>query len=134
MKNVKILLVEDSQDDVFLVKRALAKLNVRDVNVVYNGREALEYLFGDDAITPVTSIRTIPDLILLDQRMPIVDGVQFMECAHSALHAHNVPVIVITSSTLQNEKDRFFELGVKDYIGKPINVEGLRRAITTVLH
>ncbi len=134
MYNINILLVDDSHDDIFLAQRALSKLNLRDVNIVYNGREALQYLFGDKTVNPDVAIINKPDIILLDQRMPLLDGLQFMECAHHALHTHNIPVIVITSSTLEKEKVRFFELGVKDYIGKPINIEGLRRVINTVLH
>jgi len=133
MKNINILLVEDNQDDVFLAMRALSKLNLSDVAIAYNGREALNYLFGEETVNPVSSILKRPDIVLLDQRMPLLDGLQFMECAHHALHAYNIPVIVITSSTLENEKERFYALGVKDYIGKPINVEGLSRAINTVL-
>ena len=133
MKNINILLVEDSHDDAFLAKRALSKLHLRNVNIVYNGREALQYLFGKETFNSVPALINKPDIILLDQRMPLLDGLQFMEYAHLALHAHNIPVIVITSSTLEIEKVRFFELGVKDYIGKPINVDGLSRAINTVL-
>ncbi|MDD2733591.1 MAG: response regulator [Desulfuromonadaceae bacterium] len=132
--NVKILLVEDSHDDIFLAKRALSKLQLDDVDIVHNGREALQYLFGDEIFNSVSAIINKPDLILLDQRMPILDGLQFMEFAHRALHTYNISVIVITSSTLEIEKERFFELGVKDYIGKPINIEGLRRAINSVLN
>jgi len=132
MNSLKILMVEDNQDDVFLAMRVLSKLHLYDVDNVYSGSEALTYLFGDDTDNPVVINK--PDIILLDQRMPLLDGMQFMELAHHALQAHNIPVIVISSSNLKCEKDRFFELGVKDYIGKPINAEGLSRAINTVLH
>lgn len=134
MGNVKILLVEDNIDDVFLTNRALSKLDLRDVSVVSDGREALTFLFGDGAVSPDTPMVSRPDVILLDQRMPILDGLQFMERAHQALMSNGIPVIVITSSTLAHEKERFFELGVRDYIGKPINQEGLSRAIARVLN
>jgi two-component system response regulator len=133
MKILKILIVEDNDDDVFLAKRTLAKLNQNEVDVVCNGKEALQYLFGQIVVTPDTPIKVRPDIILLDQRMPYWDGLQFMEIAHHALKANNIPVIIITSSTLEHERDRFIELGIFDYIGKPINVEGLSRAINNVI-
>lgn len=129
MQNKKILLVEDNQDDVFLAIRALSKLKMNNVDVVSGGVEALEYLFGESVPSPFAPVIRKPDIILLDQRMPNLDGLQFMECAHHALQTHTIPVIVVTSSTLENEKMRFRELGVTDYIGKPINADGLKRAL-----
>ena len=130
---MKILLIEDSPDDVFLTTRALNKLDQSDIDVVHDGIHALDYLFGKECNVSGHTLINKPDIILLDQRMTMVDGLEFMEKVHKALRDNKIPVIVITSSTLESEKQRFFELGVQEYIGKPVNTEGLRRAISAAM-
>lgn len=131
MIDLNILLVEDSPDDAFLAIRALSKIDVNSVHIVNNGQEALHYLFGNDCRIFFDLLKK-PDLILLDQRMPLLDGLQFMEIAQNALKSNTVPVVVITSSHLTHEKERFLELGVKDYVAKPVSPEGMSRVIKTV--
>ena len=132
VNEMKILLIEDNPDDVFLTKRVLDKLGYSDIDVAFNGSHALEYLFGSAFHFSDKQLLSKPDLVLLDQRMPITDGIEFMEAIHSVFKHNNIPVIIITSSTLEREKQRLFELGVIDYVGKPVNVEGLKRALKSI--
>lgn len=129
MKELRILLVEDNPDDEFLTLRILSKLNHSVVDIVHEGGEALKYLFGKEGNHPASPVINRPDLILLDMRMPLVDGLDFLEAAHNNLRSHEIPVIVVSSSKLDRDVERCFELGVKAYLTKPINSEELKRAI-----
>ncbi|MBT0663274.1 response regulator [Geobacter pelophilus] len=129
MKKVKILLVEDNPDDEFLTTRILFKLGYSAIDVVHQGGEALEYLFGGErnftSAVPVNK----PDLILLDMRMPLIDGIEFLEAAHANLKTHEIPVVVISSSKQEKEVNRCLELGAKAFLYKPINSEEIGQAI-----
>lgn len=129
MKDLRILLVEDNPDDEFLTLRILAKLNHTKVDIVHEGGEALKYLFGNESTHSASPVINKPDLILLDMRMPLVDGLDFLEAAHNNLRSHEIPVIVISSSKLDRDVERCFELGVKAYLTKPINSDELKSAI-----
>lgn len=129
MNELKILLIEDTPDDEFLPRRILSKLDQNNVSVVHEGEQALRYLFGDETAHPGTQVRNRPDLILLDIRMPLVDGLDFLEAAHANLRTHDIPVIVVSSSRLEREVERCFELGAKAYLTKPIDSKELVRII-----
>ncbi len=129
MKNMKILLVEDNPDDEFLTLRILSKLNHTNVDVVHQGGEALHYLFGVGSHLPVAPIVNKPDLILLDMKMPLVDGIEFLETAHVKLRSHAIPVIIISSSKQEKDVIRCIELGVKAYLTKPVDTAELAMAI-----
>jgi len=129
MNELKILLIEDNPDDEFLTRRILSKLDQNNVSVVHEGEQALRYLFGDETTHPGTQVRNKPDLILLDIRMPLVDGLDFLETAHANLRTHDIPVIVVSSSRLEREVERCFELGAKAYLTKPIDSKELVRII-----
>lgn len=129
MNMLKILLVEDNPDDEFLTRRILAKLNQTDIHAVHEGGAALKYLFGEEGCCVNSRVSIKPDLILLDLRMPLVDGMDFLEAAHKNLKSYDIPVIVISSSRLEHDVDRCKQLGVKAYLTKPIDIAELSDAI-----
>ena len=132
MKMVKILLVEDNPDDEFLTKRILAKLGYSKIDVVHQGGEALEYLFGNDSNYTSAVPVNKPDIILLDMRMPLVDGIEFLEAAHANLKTHDIPVIVISSSKQEREINRCIELGAKSFLNKPLDSAEIGKALADI--
>jgi CheY-like chemotaxis protein len=118
-----ILLVEDSPDDVFFLKRALRHAQVEaDLRVVTNGREAQSYLSG---AAPYADRRKhpLPWLVLLDLRMPLMSGLEVLAWIRSRPNLANLSVIVLTSSLEDSEMQRTFELGVVSYLVKPPTAE-----------
>jgi CheY-like chemotaxis protein len=99
------------------------------IDVVHQGGEALEYLFGGEANLTTAVPVNKPDLILLDMRMPLVDGIEFLEVAHVNLKTHEIPVIVISSSKQEKEVNRCIELGAKAFLFKPLNSNEIGQAI-----
>jgi CheY-like chemotaxis protein len=128
---VKILLVEDNPDDEFLTKRILAKLGYTEIKVVHQGGEALEYLFGPGGSSSTAVPVNKPDIILLDMRMPLIDGLEFLETAHANLKTHDIPVVVISSSKQEKEVERCIELGAKAFLNKPLDLKELRDALAS---
>lgn len=131
MKKMKILLVEDNPDDEFLTLRLLSKMSLDDVDVVHQGGEALDYLFGNADIYKTAPVINKPDLILLDMKMPLVDGIEFLEAAHTNLRTNEIPVIIISSSKQEKDVNRCIELGAKAYLTKPIDHTELERVIVS---
>jgi len=123
-----ILLVEDSPDDVFFLKRALRHAQVEaDLRVVSNGREAQDYLSGD---APYADRRKhpLPWLVLLDLRMPLMSGLEVLAWIRSRPDLSTLSVIVLTSSLEDSEMQRTFELGVVSYLVKPPTAEMVEKA------
>jgi CheY-like chemotaxis protein len=121
-----ILLVEDNQDDVFIMKRALQKLSVKlPVHVACNGREALDYLqakgqFGDRKAYP------LPSVIFLDLKMPLMHGFEVLTWISQQPSLKQIPVAMLTSSPEQRDRKRSNELGAKVFLVKPPTVEMLK--------
>ena len=133
MGELNILLVEDNPDDEFLTLRTLSKLNQTRVHVAHEGIEALQYLFGDTLDHQNAPVVNRPDLILLDMKMPLVNGLEFLEACHANLRTHDIPVIIVSSSKLERDVQRTAELGAKTYITKPIDTHELAAALTEIL-
>lgn len=115
-----ILLVEDNPDDELLTLRALRKNNIaNEVVVARDGAEALEYLLGEAG----AGVRFHPQLILLDLKLPKVDGLEVLRAIRADERTRLVPVVILTSS--QEEEDRLggYSLGVNSYIRKPIDFQ-----------
>lgn len=116
-----ILLVEDSATDEALTLRALKKSNVRnDVVVAHDGAEALAYLFGR-AGDAAPGARPLPQLILLDLKLPKVDGLEVLRRIRGDERTRLLPVVILTSS--KEEKDRIdgYSLGANSYVRKPVD-------------
>lgn len=124
--DVEILLVEDNADDAELTLRALRKGRVSDrVRVVRDGAEALAFLFGEGTI-PVTKL---PRVVLLDLKLPKVDGVEVLRRIKTDARTRRLPVVVLTSSGEASDVNRCYDLGVNSYIVKPVDFESYMPAI-----
>ena len=110
----RILLIEDNDDDVLMIRRAFEKGKIG--NGIYracNGREGLEYFENEES--------TDIELILLDLNMEVMNGFEFLKQRQENPRARNVPVVVLTSSFRQEDINRAYELGANSYVEKPLN-------------
>jgi CheY-like chemotaxis protein len=109
-----ILLVEDDPDHELLTIRALKKSNiVNEVRVARDGSEAVEMLFGPDPLKP--------QVILLDLKLPKIDGLEVLRRIRESDSTRMLPVVVLTSSDEERDLIRSYQLGVNSYIRKPVN-------------
>lgn len=116
-----ILLVEDNPDDQALTLRALEKNAIANqVVVVDDGAKALDYLFGTGEFAGRdTSDR--PALVLLDLKLPKVDGLAVLSAIRADARTRMMPVVVLTSSAEENDLVKSYELGVNSYVRKPVD-------------
>jgi two-component system response regulator len=120
---VEILLVEDSPADVELAVRALQKHNLANrLHIARDGAEALEFLFG-------TSGGQVPKMVLLDLKLPKIDGLEVLRRIKSDPATRRIPVVVMTSSREERDIVESYELGVNSYIVKPVDFEQFVRAV-----
>jgi CheY-like chemotaxis protein len=119
LEQVPILLAEDNRNDVFLMQQAFAQAAIPNpLIVVRNGREAVEYLAGKGAYAEREKY-PVPGLILLDLKMPWMDGFDVLIWLRRQPQYRGLPVVVLTSSRLQSDLDQSRVLGVIDYRVKP---------------
>jgi CheY-like chemotaxis protein len=128
---VEILLVEDNPDDVELTLHALRTNNVTNrIRVARDGAEALDFVFGRGPHAGRT-LRDGPRVILLDLKLPKVDGLEVLRQIKSHQETRHIPVVVLTSSKEERDVVRSYELGVNSYIVKPVDfaqfVEAVRQ-------
>jgi CheY-like chemotaxis protein len=113
-----ILLVEDNEDDVFVMKRACQRTGIpHALQVVMSGEAALEYLEGTGVYADRTAY-PLPQVIFLDIHLPYRDGHQVLEWIRARPHFKNLPVVMLTSSDQREDIDRAYELGVTSYLKK----------------
>ena len=123
MDSVEILLVEDNMNDVELTLRALKKQNLaNNVMVVGDGAEALDFIFGEGAYASRVTVPR-PKLILLDLKLPKVDGLEVLRRIKSHDHTRSIPVVVLTSSKEERDIAESYRLGVNSYLVKPVAFE-----------
>ena len=121
MTNGTILLVEDNPDDQALTLRALKKNNIaNDVVIVDDGAQALDYLFGTGPYAG-RDIRDRPALVLLDLKLPKVDGLGVLAKIRADERTRTMPVVVLTSSAEENDLMMSYELGANSYVRKPVD-------------
>jgi len=121
MKTKHILLVEDNPDDVKLTLRALEKNKIGNtVDVAEDGVEALDYLFGSGKFAG-RDTRSMPQVILLDLKMPRMDGLQVLERIRADERTRLLPVVVLTTSSEEKDKIESYKLGANSYIRKPVD-------------
>jgi len=127
---VEVLLVEDNPADIALTLRALKKRNLANqVHVVKDGAAALEFLFGSDE-APRTETFHPPKVILLDLKLPKVDGHEVLRIIKSDERTRYIPVVVLTSSREERDLVESYKLGVNSYIVKPVDFDSFMNAVT----
>ena len=123
MDNKVILLVEDNPRDEALTLRALKKSNiVNDVIVAHDGVEALDYFFGE-AAQENPEARPIPQLVLLDLKLPKIDGLEVLRRLRADKRTRRLPVVVFTSSSEEEDMISSYSLGANSYVRKPVEFE-----------
>ncbi|HTQ59246.1 MAG TPA: response regulator [Candidatus Solibacter sp.] len=124
-----ILLVEDNPDDEELTVRALKKNNVLNaVAVARDGLEALNYLFGEGAYAG-RDMRVVPQLILLDLKLPKLDGLGVLRRLRSDPRTKLLPVVLLTSSNEEKDLLNGYGLGANSYVRKPVDFDQFKEAI-----
>jgi len=121
MTDRAILLVEDNPDDEALTLRAFKKHNItNEVVVARDGAEALEYLFGTGRYAG-RDLKLMPQLILLDLKLPKVDGLEVLGQIRADDRTRLLPVVVLTSSTEERDLVESYRLGANSYVRKPVD-------------
>jgi CheY-like chemotaxis protein len=129
-REVEILIIEDNDSDLELTLRALRKANLANkVLALRDGMQALEYLFagGDYAGRDVNSH---PRVVLLDLKLPKVDGIEVLRRIKSDPRTATVPVVVLTSSNEESDRLTTYQLGVNSFIVKPVEFDAFARAVS----
>ena len=123
MTHKNLLLVEDNPDDEALTIRALKKYNLANAIVVArDGQEALDYLFAEGRFAE-RDPKEQPQVVLLDLKLPKVDGLEVLERMRKDSRTRHVPVVVLTSSNEQTDLIRSYDLGANSYVRKPVDFE-----------
>jgi len=127
-----ILLVEDNPDDEELTRKALKGANIaNEVVVAHDGLEALDYLFGTGAYAG-RDLSRLPQLVLLDIKLPKVSGLQVLERLRTDRRTRLIPVVILTSSSEEEDVLASYQLGANSYVRKPVEFEHFTEAIRHV--
>ena len=127
---VEILLIEDNPNDAEMTIRALRKHNIANkVTHLKDGAEGLDFIFGTGNYKD-RNIDNKPKVILLDLKMPKVDGIEVLRRVKSDKRTKTIPVVVLTSSKEDPDVRACYELGVNSYIVKPVGFENFTNAIS----
>jgi two-component system response regulator len=125
----KILLVEDNPKDVELTKRALEKSNVsNEIKVVEDGVEALKFFFGEDGKSGCAG-EECPVVVLLDLKLPKVDGLEVLRRMRDNEKTKRIPVVVLTSSNEESDIIASYDLGANSFVRKPVKFAEFAEAI-----
>ncbi len=129
MKSKIILLVEDNPSDVGLTQRALAKSHVaNELVVAEDGQEALDYLFGAGAYAG-REVTELPALVLLDLKLPRVDGLEVLRQIRADDRTRRLPVVILTTSREEQDVAQSYDLGANSYIRKPVDFTQFAQAV-----
>lgn len=129
-KEIEIILVEDNLDDATLIIRALKKNNLAN-NLVHlkDGVEALDFLFGVGEYNN-DGLHINPKLMLLDLKMPRVNGLEVLKKVKEDPKTKSIPVVVLTSSAEDPDIKKCYELGANSYIVKPVEFDSFIKAVS----
>jgi len=129
MIDIEILLVEDNQDDADMALHALRKGKLANrIHLARDGAEALDFIFCQGAFAD-RLLREGPKLVLLDLKLPKVDGIEVLQRIKSDPRTKLIPVVVMTSSKEPRDLAECYSLGVNSYIVKPVSFEQFVAAI-----
>ena len=124
-ENRTILLVDDSADDIFLVRTAFENAKVTNpIHEVHNGDEAIAYLKGEPPFDDRRKF-PLPALMLLDLNMPTRNGFEVLEWLRAQPGLKRLNVVILTASLREEDVDRAFDLGANSFLVKPSSIEGL---------
>ncbi len=132
--SVEILLVEDNPRDAEITLRALRKNNLANHLVhVGDGQEALDWLFGERQYAG-RDVNHHPKVVLLDLKLPKVDGIEVLRAVRADARTRRLPVVVLTSSREEQDLVRTYDLGVNSYIVKPVDFDNFSAAVAEAGH
>ena len=132
MAALTILLVEDNPDDEVLTVRELQKQHiVNEIIAVRDGVEALEYLFGTGQYAR-RDVCDFPTVVLLDLKLPKVDGLEVLRRIRADDRTKHLPVVVLTSSDDQRDVAESYRLGANSFVCKPVNFDQFQEAVRLV--
>jgi two-component system response regulator len=121
VKSTTIMLVEDNPNDEELTLRALKKNNIKnEIVVCRDGVEALDYLFGTGSYAG-RDLTVMPGVILLDLKLPKVDGIEVLRQLRANERTRLLPVVILTSSSEDQDRIKTYDLGANSYVSKPVN-------------
>ncbi|MBF0573127.1 MAG: response regulator [Desulfamplus sp.] len=125
MDSNKILLIEDNSSDIELTKRAFKKNNIsNEIVVMEDGQDALDYL-----LSPSKSPEHLPELILLDLKLPRIDGLEVLKRIRSDNRTKQLPIVVLTSSKEEQDIVAAYDNGANSYIRKPVDFKQFTESI-----
>ncbi len=130
INQVEVLLVEDNMHDAEMTIRSLKKVNLAN-NLVHvrDGEEALDFIFAQGKFAG-RDIDNGPKVILLDIKMPKIDGIEVLRQLKSRESSKTIPVVIMTSSKEEQDIISSYELGVNSYVVKPVDFEGFAKAVS----
>jgi len=129
MEDAIILLVEDNADDEALTLRALKKNNIKnEVVIAIDGAEALDYLFAT-GVHAGRNLNVMPHLILLDLKLPKMDGFEVLRQVRGAEHTKMLPVVILTTSNEDQDRVKSYGLGANSFVRKPVQFDKFVEAI-----
>ena len=132
VNEIEILLVEDNRSDLELALRALREQNIcNNVDVARDGAEALDFVFCRGKFAG-RSMTDLPKVILLDLKLPLVDGMEVLRQIRADSRTRHVPVVVLTSSCEERDVVESYSLGVNSYIQKPVDFDQFKNAMKTI--
>ena len=134
MKSKRLLIVEDNPDDELLTRRAIEKFSgFSEIDVANDGVEACEYLSIDLGLPStdksIKEPRPLPDLILLDLKMPRLNGHEFLKQIRSTPATAHIPVVILTTSSEEKDIAISYELGANSFLRKPVNFVDFGKSI-----
>lgn len=131
-RQIEILLVEDNKEDVELTLHALRKENLANsIHVARDGEEALEFLFRN-GVHVQRSSEPLPKVVLLDLKLPKVDGIEVLRQIKADPRTKGIPVVILTSSREEQDLVNGYNLGANSYIQKPVDFEQFRSTMKSV--
>lgn len=128
-REFEILIVEDDPNDAELIKRALRKHNLANKLVLLkDGAEALDFLFGQGGFAQMDDGK--PRVILLDLKLPKVNGIEVLRRIKSEERTNKIPVVILTSSREERDLKDAYDLGVNSYVTKPIQFDEFAKVVS----